>query len=126
MNLRYINRNGKLILQQQSGNALLTYPPQDMWMDVPIIEEKIEAVNPIIEEKIEAVNPIEFWLYYDDYFGWIVSITKPMNYHHHVVEIKKGYKLVSKKDILSAVSESLYDGGHIPYGVLKKLGFTND
>lgn len=115
MNLRYINRNGKMILQKQSGNILLTNPPQEMWMDVPIIEEKVEAVN-----------PIEFWLYYDDYFGWIVSITKPMNYHHHVVEIKKGYKLVSKKDILSAVSEALYDGGHIPYGVLKKLGFTND
>ena len=68
MNLRFIERNGKMILQQQSvvlqqlsgGTGAMTAGTKWGWQDVPLVKEQAETLQLTADQVIGAHNCEDF------------------------------------------------------------------
>lgn len=118
MNLRFIERDGKIILQEKTGNHLLSMSPKEEWQDVPTHKEP-EAPK----------KPLEFWInpitQGDEFFFRARTDDHSVVGWRHVTEIPKGYKLINKTEVISAWGNLDSMPGDLDK-LLNQLGLKNE
>ncbi len=88
MELRFIERDGKKILQQQSPKQWSNKPEDIIWEDVPLVEEPEKPREFIVEATPGVLNP-RCWPTSDtDMLGLLKYEGNPPR-HEHLIKVRE-------------------------------------